>query len=149
MNKLILIRHGDYDNRTGLLTNNGQRKMRMTAEVLRSHLAGNTKLLSSTAPRAVESAGIICDKLNLTYEQHEVLWVDQAHPENFPGVLELVRAHIYEVDILVIITHYDYAQYFPTYFCMKVLNVDLPVRSLYKGEMRIIELAHRVVETMY
>ena len=148
MKKLIIIRHGDYDDKTGLLNNNGARKIRTVAEVLGMYLEGNTRVLSSTAPRAVQSAGIICDELDLTYEQHDVLWVDHAHPENFQGVFDLVQAASPHVDTIILVTHYDYGQYFPTYYGKRVWSKKLPVESLNTGGMRILDTARQEVMTI-
>jgi phosphohistidine phosphatase SixA len=119
MKKLVIVRHGDYGF-DGSLSTKGKAQMKQLAESLRSQLGGGkTIILFSTAPRGEQSARILAAELGITeLEPHEVLWSDRengrsAHPAK---TLALVRSKKELYDIVVLVTHYEYAEEFPMYF---------------------------------
>jgi phosphohistidine phosphatase SixA len=126
MKKLILIRHGEYDFNTGVLTPCGVKQVQDTAKSLKSLLGLGKQTLfvvSSTAMRALDSAVILIEwwgldntKLGESYQLSTF-----SHPENlhclydFVDFLEDNKA----MDILVFVTHLEYTSNFPAFFFKK------------------------------
>ena len=143
MKKLIVCRHGNYgdDKR---LDASGREQMRQLASQLRLHLSGcAVRVLSSTAPRAVDSAETLIRALALDglsdFELHPVLWSDEERRENLSAALELVRTKFEGIDVLVLVTHFEYAEGFPSFFARRVLDADIRHRNVAKGGARVID----------
>lgn len=132
--KLILVRHGDYDQDLQL-SNFGRNQMSQLAERLRRDIDGvNTRLMSSPADRAIESAKVIGEALNLEVEEHEILWSDNTHPEDVEGVLQLISSHEDGTEVLILVTHFEYLLMLPFAYGMKIFSP-----SVEKGEALIID----------
>lgn len=119
MKKLILARHGHYHrDEDGHLTEYGERQMAELGRRLGSCLgsAPRALILSSTAPRGLESARILGDVCAIRMEGHEVLWADNQHAGSFRNAFALVESKKDEVDALILVTHLDYVARFPSYF---------------------------------
>ncbi len=139
MKQLIVVRHGHYgyDDR---LNDYGRNQIGMLAEKLKSTMNGETVMvLTSTADRARESAEIIGSVLCVGFEEYAILWSEACHPEDFPGTLELVRSFKDEIDVLVLVTHYEYVEDFPSYFAKKELGISMCSGLIEKGEAWIID----------
>lgn len=125
MRLLIVVRHGNYDDEYNL-SPKGREQMQKLAESLQSLTNGNkVLLLSSTAKRASQSAEVISQMLSVSFEEHEILWSENCHPENKPSLLEFVRARKQEAEIVILITHLEYADSFPAYFAREELKINL------------------------
>lgn len=122
---LVVARHGDYGGDDNL-SQRGAEQMRNLAEKMLSIVDGSKIiLLSSTARRASQSAEVISQVLKVPFEEHEVLWSENCHPENEAELLELVRARKPENQAMILVTHLEYAEYFPTYFARHELGMKL------------------------
>lgn len=85
MKKLALVRHGEYDRETGHINSWGREQLNAVGMSLKSvMLPGETNLiLSSSCPRAVDSAEIIADILYASFQRFEILWSDRSErPED-------------------------------------------------------------------
>ncbi|MDD5043709.1 MAG: histidine phosphatase family protein [Patescibacteria group bacterium] len=139
MDKLIIVRHGDYDSGAHL-SNLGCEQMKALAEKLKTVVNGSSVcILTSPIGRALESAEILNSVFNVGCEQHKVLWSESRHPEDFPVALDLVRSHKDRAEVLILVTHYEYAEGFPRYFAKEELDVQLRSESIQKGEALVID----------
>lgn len=146
MKKLVVVRHGHYDDRYQL-NDHGRNQIRSLAEQLRPHITDATiKILTSTADRARESGEILSGIFQAEIEQHEVLWSESRHPENLAEALQLVRAKFNEVDVLILTTHYEYVERFPGYFFRKELNMNLRSYLIEKGEAWLIDCEAKTLQ---
>ncbi len=137
MKTLVVVRHGTYSN--GHLDSYGQGQMRNIGLSLKEVVNGSKPLiLASTAPRAAESAEIIGELLGVTPEPHELLWSDDEHPQNFSGTLNLIKSKIGESECIILVTHLEYASWFPSYFGQKYLEVNFSDKEIGKGQAWII-----------
>ena len=132
MKKFIVIRHGSGFNM--------EEQMLHMAEQLKPHLEGNTvRLITSTAFRADDSAKELARELGLTgYENHAILWSDRDHEQNNRAALALVRKKFEGVDVLIVLTHLEYAEELPTVFGKEVLQTQIEPYELSHGQGRIV-----------
>lgn len=141
MKKLFVVRHGTYG-RDDRLNDLGQEEIQALGEKLEKFTEGETVLiLSSTADRARQSAEILAKLLDVeSFEQHEVLWSEASHPQDFPGALSLIRKYKDTADIIILVTHLEYAEGFSGYFGREELGVRLGYcPNVKKGEAVIID----------
>ncbi|HEU4913954.1 MAG TPA: phosphoglycerate mutase family protein [Candidatus Saccharimonadales bacterium] len=93
MGKLFLVRHGAYERlgwsrRDEYLTETGIAQVRQAAALLLSkEVTGDWQLLSSQAPRAVESANIIGNALNVQPVVSDRVWRAGDSPSMITGNL--------------------------------------------------------------
>ncbi len=147
MKKLVIVRHGDYGF-DGSLSKTGRGQMERLARGLRSRLGGGKAIiLFSTAPRGEQSARILGVELGITeLEPHEVLWSDRdngrsAHPAE---TLALVRSKKDQYDIVILVTHYEYAEEFPMYFSnFEFDGLLFTCAEIKKGEAWVIDCETR------
>lgn len=125
--RLLTVRHGDYDSNMSLSDLGVKQIYGISAKILPLVKGKTAIILSSPEERAVQSAAIIACQLGLELQEHDVLWSESRHPENFPEALKLVRSFMGKVDIIILVTHYEYVEYFPHYFAAEQLNT--PIRS--------------------
>lgn len=121
--ELIVVRHGNY-NRGGKeeLNEEGRSSIKQLTNRLKSLIQGKkTIILSSTIPRAFESATIIGEGLGVDIEGYDILWSDDNHIENLPAIFNLIESHA-ESDVIIVVTHCEYTEYLPLYFGEKYLN---------------------------
>ncbi len=140
MKKLIVVRHGAYDVATMNLHDIGRRQMLDISPKIHDAIGNDTAIiLSSTAPRAEQSAQVLADQLNTDIELHEVLWSESGRPTKPDTVLELIKSHD-EKDVVILLTHLEYTDIFPAYYARRVLNTNPECQlPLSKGEMLILD----------
>jgi phosphohistidine phosphatase SixA len=148
MQKLIVVRHGDYGY-NDRLSDFGKRQMQNIATQLKPHVDGKkVVVLSSVAERATDSADIITEQLGVPgYESHDVLWSENRHPENLPKAVELVQQHA-DTDVLILVTHLEYAERFPNHFLHTVLSTKdtFAARKVEKGQAIIIDCDNKTTQ---
>ncbi|EFK95845.1 protein containing Phosphoglycerate mutase // Nucleotidyltransferase [sediment metagenome] len=134
MKRLIIARHGEYDHEMNLSTY-GKEQMRKLAQTLIPYATeGTLCVLSSTAPRAIQSAEVLGQALHTEPETYESLWSETDRPTQLNAVLALIGEHE-NCDTLIIVTHLEYTEELPQYFAREVLGTSHPFVSLKKGEM--------------
>lgn len=145
MKKLVLVRHGSYGG-DDHLSSDGRRQIEALAKKLKTFVNGaSIVILTSIADRARESAEILSSFFGVEHEQHEILWSENSHPEDFNGTLELIRSNSNKGDILILVTHYEYVEYFPSYFAEKELGAALHPRLIGKGEAWVVDCAEKTL----
>lgn len=138
---VIFVRHGEYDDdiMDGRLDEWGCRQLRALSEKIFALVAGRkTKVLSSTAKRAMESADIIAQKFGVPVSGHEILWSDSSHPWSYPDASHFVVAQNHdeqssEFKVAVVVTHLEYIRGLPRFFAKTFLNADVESREIPKG----------------
>lgn len=140
MDRLAIIRRGDYLLDNGRLSALGRTQIHKLGQMLESLVNEERVLvLSSTAPRALDSAKIIADILEVPVEEHEVLWADDDHRSNFDAVHQLVQSIRRKTNFGVLVTHLEYAQFFPSFLAKRDFGVSLPRFAVKKGEAVILD----------
>lgn len=143
MKKLIIVRHGHYDY-SEHLSDYGKEQISSMIDKLRPYIDGSKPLiLSSTASRAEESAEILASAFGVPYEKYNILWSESNIPEDLPGTLELVHSRQQESDIVILVTHHEYAKYFPGYYAEKELGTEFSPVAIEKGEALVLDCERR------
>jgi len=149
MKKLIVARHGwcDLDEH---LDDCGVKEIRILGDNIKKIADGERVLiLSSTAPRGRESAEILSCCLGVGFEEYDILWSDNSHPENMPEVLKLVRSRKDEADVIILVTHYEYAGRFPAYFAKEELGENIPSSLIGNAEAWILDCENKILTRVY
>jgi|GEM_PF-2068108 len=145
--KIIIIRHGVYD-ATDRLDATGQRQMQALIDPLKQHLAGesNVLLLTSSAPRAEDSMKILSEGLGLPYEAHPYFWSDNGHSQDNFRAKELLieKATEKKADVIVLVTHLEYANGFPRYIVAEAGKSFVRYVSMEKGDMLFIDMEKEI-----
>ncbi len=151
MKTLIFVRHGEYDYNYRL-TEAGRHKLRALAEALKPEIEGRGEVLvlASTAPRAADSADVICEVLAVSRrENHEVLWEDDSHFREIDEDLNLVRSRADDADVVIVVGHLPH-QYLLTAYARVALgarfNPDLPDTG--KGEGQILDCVEKTLKVL-
>ena len=139
MKKIIIIRHGKHGP-DDHLSKQGIDEIKYLAYDLKEVIAGASALIfTSPAVRAEESADIISEILNVNYEKHEILLSGKMHATDRLGLLKLINERQEEAEVIVLVTHLEYAESFPGYFGRNFLKTYLPTGKLKKGEALVID----------
>jgi len=146
MKKLIVVRHGEYGPTISL--NNLERNQigSLTDRLHRLVDGASILLLSSTALRASESADILGKAFHVEVESHYFLWSANRYKVDFPAVLELVQSRQDMADVIILVTHLEYVEGFPAYFCERVLGIRCYTHSIGKGQAVVIDCQNKTVE---
>lgn len=145
---LVVVRHGHYDD-DYKLSQYGRERVRRLAEKLKSKINSNSiLLLSSVAKRASQSADVISKVLGVPFEEHEILWAENRHPEDIPGLLQFIKARKNEAEVMILVTHLEYACSFPFHFAHSELGMDTLPPSPEKGEAFLINCLDRSFELL-
>lgn len=90
----LVVRHGEYNHRSGSLTDRGVEGVRMSAREL-AHTLGEdapaVTLVSSSISRAAETAGLIAEELGVNTDENDILFENFLRDDS-PEVL--VRAEM-------------------------------------------------------
>ena len=104
----------------------------------------DTIILVSSRQRALDTARIICDYIGrgLSFLSHEVLWSGDGHREDLAGLLELIRPYcVKKIEIIILITHYEYTERFMKYFIENYLKakLDMDCRAVGYGDAWVLD----------
>lgn len=144
MSRLAIVRHGDYG-RDDRLNERGRLQMQVLGTRLAQSFDTEREMalvLSSIAPRAVDSAEILAGILKAPIEQHEVLWSEASHPEDLEAAYKLVQSVRARADLLVVVTHYEYAEELPGFIGQRDLKKPY-WESFGKGEGVVLDFRSR------
>ena len=156
MKHLFIARHGNYgfDSR---LDNSGLRQMNNLGRAINEIMnGGSTKVISSTAPRALDSAEALIAQLGLSKFEHvPYLWFGTDSPKDsyywMPDrykLLDLVNEQKDGIDGLVMVTHLEVANQFPNFYCEKVLGKYFSIGEISKGRAVHINLEELSYQTL-
>lgn len=154
---LVIVRHGDYDDDTMSLTENGRGQIAALARMLQPchSSAAKTVILSSDRKRALESAQIL--KLELGQDDAELMASElvtskvlaemNREPKNMPAVYELLQ-QAEDAELVIMTAHVGQANCFPPYFFREHLHCEPPLEDeeeLKKGEAWLIGVREKTM----
>jgi len=125
MEKLFIVRHGSYYPNGGCLTSSGQEDIQLLSKKIGRMCKGlKVRILTSPAPRGLESAKIIAKQLHIKVEPHEVLWSEpgSGHDCDIEETLKLIQK-VSATDVVILVTHLEYTDDLPHNFGHQVLGV--------------------------
>lgn len=146
--QFFILRHGAYDPETMRLNANGKTQIRRLAGLLKPATKGRpVRILTSTAPRALDSAMVLAEALGrlLTLEEHATLWSDNSHPQNDVAALALLRERSKGMDAVIVVTHLEYADSLPAALAKELLGKDVARTEVEKGKGRVIDTKEKTV----
>jgi phosphohistidine phosphatase SixA len=127
MGKLAIVRHGKDDMRTEVLTPEGRAKVERLAATLAGHFESlqDRIILTSTAPRALQSAAILKEQLGAQVEESEVLWRDNYHfDDRLEEIDEMIQEAGTRADAVVVVTHLDNVEELPDFIISNNPNIE-------------------------
>ena len=150
MKKIIIARHGDYDDFGKMRLNApGKYQMRELAKKLQPFLGdSNVIILASTALRASMSGEVMADELDCPIEFHKVLVSGGGTPCNNEKVLKLIQSYE-SFDIVVLVTHLEYSGSLPPFIGEHLLGVELNPFATNKGEAWVIDIKEKTQERVH
>lgn len=155
MKHLVIVRHGDYAV-GGILSKEGKKQINSIALQL-SNLTPieNAVILTSPAPRALESAEIIQQKFGI-YQLVEIPFFrsDTTAPaptyyrDRDPSkVLDIIHEHE-DYDIVIVVSHLELVNEFPSFFARKSLGKFWHLPELEKGEAIHIDISNQTFKVL-
>ena len=146
MSRLAIVRHGKYGS-DYRLNDQGRAQIQTLAERLNQSFDYEQEIalvLSSIAPRAIDTAEIIAQILQAPVETHELLWSENSHPENLEEAYKLVQSSRNRADLLVLVTHYEYTEELPALFGRRDLSQRF-YQHVKKGEGIILNYRDKYI----
>lgn len=140
MRHLILVRHSYYDDVTHRINKPGRIAITGLVTKLQPVIKGQPVVVfSSPAIWVRDSAELLASILGVSVEIQDILRSSDEHPENLDGALELVKLHQHRAEVLVFVTHYEYANHFPYHFGMTELQTEFCHGEITKGTALVID----------
>lgn len=151
MKHLFVIRHGDHIR--GALTEQARVQVRAVADQMKS-ICGEIQvgfyLLSSTAPRAEDTADIIAHAFGITeYTKDDRLRTRSGHllsPQELQAIDGMIDPHAVSNDAIAITTHYEVAGQYPPYFLEKEFGRRELIQIPGRGEGIHFDLERRTYQ---
>lgn len=135
MNKLIVVRHGEYSPATEVVPEQlsaiGVRKSTWLGGYLKESIVGHNRaplILTSTLPRAVETARILADIFLTHIELCDALSVDyqpRHSKEGLKGVIDTIHGLQDSHDDIILVTHFENTQNIPYWYAREHLALVL------------------------
>lgn len=147
LNKLIIVRHGDYQENSGQLTDQGIKQVTDLADKIR-RIQEREKLrvaiITSTTTRAIESSKIIASVVGADVMEERALHylpISSTETEDFLNILSLIDSKNGIANMLIAVTHLEFCNKFPQFYGKQRLNQDWPREDgIGKGHGVIIDL---------
>lgn len=106
MKKLIVIRHGEYDEATGHLSEKGRVDVQRLVEKLSPVIGDSTvRIFTSPATRAVETAEIFADMRGGLVEQHPILCPEKGKDPDYAQLLTWMETRQAFAEVIILVTH--------------------------------------------
>ncbi len=151
MKHLFIVRHGDCIR--GALTEQARVQVKAVADRMKAicgELRGGFYLLSSTAPRAEDTADIIAHVFGITeYAKDDRLRTSSGHllsPQELQAIDGMIAPHAVSNDAIAITTHYEIAGEYPPYFLEKEFGRRELIRIPDRGEGIHFDLERRTYQ---
>lgn len=146
MKKVIIARHGQYDGNSGLLDLVGCDQVRNLGQAMKDFTTGDgTAIISSTAPRAIQSSEILSEIFGIPDRHEKFLWSgpDCPYLRTHPNLDEAV--HVIKsswADVLILVTHQEYCENLPRHlsFRLKWKESDFPCEPISTGHAWVFDL---------
>lgn len=151
MRKLFIVRHGSYvPVEDKHLSQEGRRQAVELAEKIAEHVDGMpVTVISSSALRASQTAEIISQKLGVGIElTTDLLWSGntgkvRGSSKDFRELLKLLDEQFQDCQVVILVTHYEYAECFPQFFAREKLGAVLYSRDIDKGTAWLVDCVEK------
>jgi len=146
MKKLILVRHGEYEENEEMnLSQEGRKQIESLAEKLSAVTNGNPPLiLVSPTTRTIESAEIISKKLDAIVEKYKALYI--GNRTGFSKFLEILHERL-DNEIIIAVTHLEFCEGFPKYFGREYLEgIEFESERVEVGEACVVDIETKTIK---
>lgn len=128
LDNVFILRHGNYNSLDSRLNGSGKEQIESIATRIKPLVQNRrTIILSSPAPRAKDSAIILCKIIDLDETTdliiNKILWSDNNHREDFKAAEELIMSYKDNYDVIIVVTHLEYTDRFPYYYGSHQLGI--------------------------
>jgi phosphohistidine phosphatase SixA len=143
---LILVRHGPYKSGGTYLNEDlseiGRLQIVDLATKLSDHVSGKrVTIVHSPSLRTTQTAEILSRQFRAPMEPHGFLWSGMGgEGQDFAKAHALIRTLMTSNDVVIVVTHYEYVEGFPSYFGFEELGVsNFPTHVIDKGHAWVID----------
>lgn len=134
MKTIVIVRHGN-NTENGHLSSQGEVQIKYLAGLLRKTIKTKSIILTSTAPRAMESSKILGSSLKTIIEPYEFLY----RGVELEKVTNLIKSKTEKVDHIIIVTHSQYIGLFCNHIGKAFFKVNFPEQeTLNNGQALVI-----------
>ena len=155
MKHLVIIRHGSYgdDHR---LSAEGKKQIASIALHLSKSISGaNSVILTSPAPRALDTADIIQQSLGIkNYVEIPFFWSDRTAPAptyykdpNPLKVMDIIQQYENN-ETVIVVSHFELVNQFPNFFARNTLGKDWNLPELEKGQAIDIDIEKKTFKVL-
>ncbi len=149
MEKLIVVRHGNYTIKTLGLTSVGKQQIKKLANFMKT-LKGDYYFASSNALRATQSAETL--RTHLCLKQGSWMWPELFDEEDYLTLDKAEKIHKRVNDIrdtadnLVLVSHFSVATGYPTYFMQKEFEDIRGIDNVPMGKAVLVDIVKKDYE---
>lgn len=147
MQKLIVVRHGNYKRETGRLTSVGEKQIEELANFIKKACNGSYYFASSKADRAKGGVRILRDALD--YKKYFENWDELFDEEDYLILDKADKIHQRVNDIrdkadnLVLVSHFSVATGYPTYFMQKEFREIKGIDNVPMGKAVLVDIVKK------
>lgn len=149
MKRLVAVRHGDcnsYNIGEDHLYDSWREIIAEQTEKIRHYVSdGSILVISSTALRAKETAGIIANGFGCEFEGNEAIGSYYYQEDEIPQALELICSVAERADNIILVTHSEYCEILPVLFSQQNLDVEFEIVRLRHGQAWIIDIKEKSI----
>lgn len=155
MKHLVIVRHGDYAV-GGRLSEKGKTQINSIAlQLANISYLKKSVILSSIAPRAMDSAEIIQQKLGISeLVKVPFFWSDTTAPaptyykDRDPSkVMDIINKYS-DYDIVIVVSHLELVNQFPRFFAINSLEKSWILPELQKGQAIYIDILQKTFKIL-
>lgn len=141
MKRIIVVRHGSYDERSDRLNSHGREQINSLAQIVKEMTdLGSIMILSSTITRAAETAEIIADALSVDLQKLSELSDVSHFSESVKAVCDSATA----AETIIAVTHNGQAIFLSVSLLAKSgITMDILPESFRYGEAYLIDFETR------
>lgn len=142
LEKIIIVRHGDYDGEgysDTPLSAYGIRQIQSLHEQLQPQYSGRVAIITSPTIRTYQTALLLASPLGIVPEQVQVLVsgsFEDPHPELALSEINQRGAH---AETVIVVTHAEYSEELPPYIGRTMFNLQVSTNVLRRGEAWLID----------
>ncbi|MGE0792733.1 MAG: hypothetical protein AB7V77_00975 [Candidatus Woesearchaeota archaeon] len=155
MKHLFIGRHASYDSE-GRISAEGKKELDFLSEQIKQVLnGGSAHIVTSTAPRALDSAEVLKKNLNATVVEEPYLWSGTDAPEdsfytdrNYDRVVDIINKHKDNADAVIVLSHLEVVDDVPRGYACRELGIYNSIGSISKGEAYYFNLEKKEVSAL-
>jgi hypothetical protein len=150
--RLIIVRHAHYNDHYRISIR-GHQQILDLIPLIKAHIdciSDRVMLITSTAPRALDTANVLRESVRGCYHEDELFWSDRGHPWDYEKALESIL-HLSEnnrIDVAILVTHLEYADYLPIMFGDRIMGIKVNLPEIKKGQAVCCDLEAKTVKLL-